>query len=156
MVHGWRRVFRTSVSKDSDSKDPNRNREKQDQTSTPRFGSRFRFFSNPSTPRLHTQPPPSPTLRCRTTTATLPTPPDSPKLQCKTAKNSPRFFFSRSSTPSSPRSPSTLSLLKTTLRISRVSSARLLSEIKKDFRKSYLMSDFLTFPSFFLFLLLFF
>ncbi|XP_058186129.1 E3 ubiquitin-protein ligase WAV3-like [Rhododendron vialii] len=132
MVHGWRRVFCTSVSKDSDSKDPNRNREKQEeQTTTPRFGSRFRFFSNPSTPRLHTQSAPSPTtLRCRTTATTLPTPPDSPKLQCKTAKNSPRFFFSRSSTPSSPRSPSTLSLLKSTLRISRVKCGICLQSVK--------------------------
>ncbi|CAH9086284.1 unnamed protein product [Cuscuta europaea] len=57
------------------------------------------------------QPAPStPSLRCRNTV----TPPaDSPKQQSK----SPRFFHS--SQPSSPRSPSAFSLLKSSLRLSK-------------------------------------
>lgn len=118
MVFGWRRAFCTSISRDGESKPP---KEKQQEPSnnnntnpTPKLGSKFGFFSNPSTPRL---PVPSPSLRCRTvTTATVPTQsvPETPKLQCKT-KNSPRFF--QRSTPSSPRSPSTFSLLRSSLRL---------------------------------------
>ncbi|GFZ18873.1 zinc finger (C3HC4-type RING finger) family protein [Actinidia rufa] len=124
MVVGWRRAFCPSVSRDRDSKEA---KEKKNETSnsnsnsnpSPRFGSKFAFFSNPSTPRLQSQPVLSPGLRCQIVeTASVPTPsaPESPKLQCKT-KNSPRFF--QRSNPSSPRSPSTFSLLKSSLRIHR-------------------------------------
>ncbi|KAM3286044.1 E3 ubiquitin-protein ligase WAV3 isoform X1 [Capsicum chacoense] len=116
MVLGWRRAFCTSIPRDRDTK------EKQDSTNptpSPRISSKFGFFSNPSTPRFQSPPVSSSILRCRTTAAPPPTStiqavsaPGSPKLQCKT-KNSPRFF--NSSTPSSPRSPSTFSLLKSSL-----------------------------------------
>ncbi|CAL5361066.1 unnamed protein product [Camellia sinensis] len=117
MVFRWRRAFCTSISRDGELKLP---KEKQQEPSnnntnpTPKLGSKFGFFSNPSTPRL---PVPSPSLRCRTVTiATVPTQsvPETPKLQCKT-KNSPRFF--QCCTPSSPQSPSTFSLLKSSLRL---------------------------------------
>ncbi|CAI9752970.1 unnamed protein product [Fraxinus pennsylvanica] len=97
MVLGWRRAFCTSIPRDQERDSPI----VKDKSDT-----------NPSTPRLQSQPVSSPSLRCRTTASA----PQSPKLQCKT-KNSPRFFHR--STPSSPRSPSTISLLKSTLRISK-------------------------------------
>ncbi|XP_049381698.1 E3 ubiquitin-protein ligase WAV3 isoform X1 [Solanum stenotomum] len=111
MVLGWRRAFCTSIPRDRDTK------EKQDNTNptpSPRINSKFGFFSNPSTPRFQSPPVSSSILRCRTTaTVQAASAPGSPKLQCKT-KNSPRFF--NRSTPSSPRSPSTFSLLKSSLR----------------------------------------
>ncbi|GFY86707.1 zinc finger (C3HC4-type RING finger) family protein [Actinidia rufa] len=124
MVVGWRRAFGTSVSRDRESKEvkegENSNSNSNPSPSpSPRFGSKFGFFSNPSTPRLQSQPVLNPGLRCRTvTTADSPTAsaPESPKLQSKT-KNSPRFFHR--SNPSSPRSPSTFSLLKSSLRLHR-------------------------------------
>ncbi|KAL8044702.1 hypothetical protein ABFX02_08G062600 [Erythranthe guttata] len=111
MVLGWRRAFCTSIPKDQETDSPII-REKPDPA--PNLRSRFTgFFSDP----------PTPTLRCRTTA----TPPastnksnGSPKLKCKTTRNSPRLFFHRSA-PSSPRSPSTFSLLKSTLRLSKQS-----------------------------------
>ncbi|XP_057491621.1 E3 ubiquitin-protein ligase WAV3-like [Actinidia eriantha] len=118
MVVGWRRAFGTSVSRDRDSKEAKEG-ENSNSNPSPRFGSKFGFFSNPSTPRLQSQPVLNPGLRCRTvTTADSPTDsaPESPKLQSKT-KNSPRFFHR--SNPSSPRSPSTFSLLKSSLRLHR-------------------------------------
>ncbi|XP_059641441.1 E3 ubiquitin-protein ligase WAV3-like [Cornus florida] len=127
MVTGWRRAFCTSIHRDRDSvvnkdkQEHSNNNSNPSPTPSPRFGNKFSFFSNPSTPRLQTQPVSSPSLRCRTTaTATIPTQsvPESPKLQCKT-KNSPSLFHR--SNPSSPRSPSTFSFLKSTLRLSKQS-----------------------------------
>ncbi|GAA0186010.1 ion channel [Lithospermum erythrorhizon] len=127
MVLGWRRAFCTTIPRDQ---------EKQDNTNpspnpSPRSGLKFKFFSssssNPSTPRLQSQqlissPNNKVKLRCKTT----PPPPssmlkintphiqaESPKLRGKTTKNSPRFFSF--SNPSSPRSPSTFSFLKSSL-----------------------------------------
>lgn len=132
MVLGWRRAFCTSIQKDrgSDSSTSTGKQEKntgggdQSNPTTPKLiSSKLSFFSNPSTPRLQSKPLSSPGLRCRTSATTPSTPttvqsqPGSPKLQCNTARNSPRFFH-RSSNPSSPRSPSTFSLLKSTLRLS--------------------------------------
>ncbi|KAL6960824.1 hypothetical protein U1Q18_038587 [Sarracenia purpurea var. burkii] len=129
---GWRRAFCTSVSRDRESKEAKEKREHSNSSNpSPRFGSRFGFFSNPSTPRLQSQPVLSSSLRCRTvTTATVPTPsaPESPKLQCKTTKNSPGFF--QRSNPSSPRSPSTFSLLKSSLRLSRSRCGICLQSVK--------------------------
>ncbi|XP_022872698.1 uncharacterized protein LOC111391685, partial [Olea europaea var. sylvestris] len=102
MVLGWRRAFCTSIPKDQERDSPIL-KDKSNPAG---------FISNPSTPRLLSQPVSSPSLRCSTTASA----PQTPKLHCKT-KNSPRFF--NRSTPSSPRSPSTLSLLKSTLRISK-------------------------------------
>ncbi|CAH9105451.1 unnamed protein product [Cuscuta europaea] len=108
MVLGWRRPFCASIPRDLDSMEQAHTTPQP----SPRFGSKFGFFSNPSTPRMHHSPPPesTPSLRCRTTV----TPPaDSPKHQSK----SPRFFHR--SQPSSPRSPSPFSLLKSSLRLSK-------------------------------------
>ncbi|CAA0817243.1 Zinc finger (C3HC4-type RING finger) family protein [Striga hermonthica] len=112
MVLGWRRAFCTSILKDDSPKPDPRPRIRP---------TRLRgLFSEPSTPRPVT----SPTLRCRTAASAAPTPPpapgdegpQSPKLKCKT-KSSPRFFHR--SAPSSPRSLSTFSRLKSSLRLSK-------------------------------------
>ncbi|KAL6529987.1 hypothetical protein OROMI_028632 [Orobanche minor] len=133
MVLGWRRAFCTSIPKDEERDSPII-REKPEPS--PRIRSRLGgFFSEPSTPKLQSQPV-SPTLRCRTTAVGPPPPPpsasnkdpQSPKLQCKT-KNSPRFFFNRSA-PSSPRSPSTFSLLKSSLRLSKSRCGICLQSVK--------------------------
>ncbi|XP_016560873.2 E3 ubiquitin-protein ligase WAV3 isoform X2 [Capsicum annuum] len=131
MVLGWRRAFCTSIPRDRDTK------EKQDSTNptpSPRISSKFGFFSNPSTPRFQSPPVSSSILRCRTTAAPPSTStiqaasaPGSPKLQCKT-KNSPRFF--NSSTPSSPRSPSTFSLLKSSLGFPKTKCGTCLQTVK--------------------------
>ncbi|KAI3726399.1 hypothetical protein L1987_66196 [Smallanthus sonchifolius] len=101
MVFGWRKAFCTSVPRDVDSDSSVK--------ATPKSGGRFVFFSSssstPSTPRLQSNTDSGPSLRCRTTSATVPeksaSVPVSPKLHCKTSK-SPRLF-QWSSTPSSPR-----------------------------------------------------
>lgn len=137
MVTGWRRAFCTSIPKDRETKILS---EKQRQqhceisnvvVQSPKFSSKFGFFSNPSTPRLQSQHISSPSLQCRTTnnTTTTPTPtssvPNSPRLQCKTEttpkkNSSPRLF--QFSNPLSPKSPSSFSLLKASLRLSKVRS----------------------------------
>ncbi|KDP32155.1 hypothetical protein JCGZ_12616 [Jatropha curcas] len=141
MVTGWRRAFCTSLPKDKDTTvftDKQHCNTTNAAASTvntatttttshsPRISSRFGFFSNPSTPRLQSQPISSPSLRCRTTAASATTPtssvPNSPRLQCKTATTpkksiSPRLF--NFSDPSSPKSPSSFSLLKASLRLSK-------------------------------------
>ncbi|XP_022773904.1 uncharacterized protein LOC111316159 [Durio zibethinus] len=112
MVTGWRRAFCTSIPKKQDSSVLSEKQQQQQQSSTrsPRFTSKFGFFSNPSTPRLQSQPVSSPSLRCRTTSTPNSSLPNSPKLHCKT---------SHFSNPSSSKSPSTFSLLKATLRFSK-------------------------------------
>ncbi|XP_075510555.1 E3 ubiquitin-protein ligase WAV3-like [Primulina tabacum] len=126
MVLGWRRAFCTSIPKDRERDSPII-KEKSETNPSPTIGSRFGgFFSNPSTPRMQSQPVFSPTLRCRTTVNTPSarpnaavqpsSAPQSPKLRCKT-RIAPRFFTR--STPSSPRSPNTFSLLKSSLRLSK-------------------------------------
>ncbi|KAM0032376.1 putative chromatin regulator PHD family [Helianthus debilis subsp. tardiflorus] len=140
MVFAWRRAFCTSVPREPDAdstRKPAKHKHDQDQDhdhdhsgkcNTPKFSSRFVFFSsssNPSTPRLHSHTDSSPNLRCRTRTSSTnrttvqeksASVPVSPKLRCKIG-NSPKLF-QWSSTPSSPRSPSTFSLLKSNLRLS--------------------------------------
>ncbi|KAB2617609.1 hypothetical protein D8674_013478 [Pyrus ussuriensis x Pyrus communis] len=144
MVTGWRRAFCTSIPKDRDSKVRIEKQQCNDNGNqqNPRTSSKFGFFSNPSTPRLQSQPQTQPVvsspggLRCRTTatsTATnTPTSslPNSPKLQCdvssaattpqKTTSYSPRLLFQfQRSNPSSPKSPSRFSILRSTLRLSK-------------------------------------
>ncbi|KAK4367900.1 hypothetical protein RND71_011692 [Anisodus tanguticus] len=118
MVLGWRRAFCTSIPRDRDNTKENQGN--TNPTPSPKLSSKFGFFSNPSTPRLQSPPVSSSLLRCRTTAAPSPTTtvpatsaPGSPRLQCKITKSSPRFF--NRSTPSSPRSPSTFSFLKSSL-----------------------------------------
>ncbi|GAA0174526.1 ion channel [Lithospermum erythrorhizon] len=126
MVLGWRRAFCTTIPRD---------REKQDNSNpspSSKLGSKFKLFSssssssNPPTPRLQSydfqqqvSSPKSVTLRCRTTAAPPPlsTTVTLPPLRCKTPKSSPRLF--NFSCPSSPRSPSTFSFLKSSLRNSK-------------------------------------
>ncbi|XP_019173047.1 PREDICTED: uncharacterized protein LOC109168481 isoform X1 [Ipomoea nil] len=122
MVLGWRRPFCTSIPRDRDSSSATSKDKppQEQQTATlpsPRLGaSKFAFFSNPSTPRLQSHPVSTSGLRCRTTVTPPPSSvPESPKLQSK----SPRFFHR--SNPSSPRSPSTFSILKASLRLSKQS-----------------------------------
>ncbi|KAF5738055.1 hypothetical protein HS088_TW13G00949 [Tripterygium wilfordii] len=120
MGTGWRRVFCTSIPNDRNKQQPQQKcNDVNSSNKSPRFTSKFGFFSNPSTPRFQSQPVSSPTLRCRTTTST-PTYslPNSPKLQCTTETTkklkSPRLF--NFSNPSSPKSPSAFSLLKPSFR----------------------------------------
>ncbi|KAL8200509.1 hypothetical protein R6Q57_011848 [Mikania cordata] len=145
MVLAWRRAFCTSISRESDSttmeelKHDHHDRQirNNSSSSTPKFATRFAFFSssssNPSTPRIRSNHSvSSPNLRCRTT-ATVPAPsrsvPLSPKLQCETS-NSPRFFL-RSSNPSSPRSSSPFSFLKSSLRLCTRRCGLCLQSVKK-------------------------
>ncbi|EEF33477.1 protein binding protein, putative [Ricinus communis] len=122
MVTGWRRAFCTSIPKERETPiftDKKQQQQCSSSSHSPRISSKFGFFSNPSTPRLQSQPVSStPSLRCRTTTATTPTSsvPNSPKLQSKKSKSPRLFHFSN---PSSPKSPSSFSLLKATLRLSK-------------------------------------
>ncbi|KAG5059155.1 hypothetical protein GLYMA_01G019300v4 [Glycine max] len=123
MVTGWRRAFCTSIPKDREPKVLTEKQQQQPQqqhcentTTTTNnnnnnHSSKFGFFSNPSRPRCESQPSSTPSLRCQTTCSV----PNSPKLQCKT--KTPRLFHN--SNPSSPKSPSSFSLLKSTLRISK-------------------------------------
>lgn len=133
MVAGWRRAFCTSIPKDRESKVLTEKQQHCDNNTnqSPKTSSKFAFFSNPSTPRTHSQPVISPGLRCRTTVAagtSTSSVPSSPKLQCSTAKtpkkqNSPRLL--QLSNPSSPKSPSSFSLLKASLRLSKVNKTKL-------------------------------
>ncbi|KAM5576938.1 E3 ubiquitin-protein ligase WAVH1-like [Rosa sericea] len=149
MVTGWRRAFCTSIPKDRHTKVVTEKQQQQcENTNTtnnqsPKITSKFGFFSsNPSTPRLQSQPVSTPSLRCRTTAATAPTTPNSslpnsPKLQCnvppttttpKKPTYSPRLFHR--SNPSSPKSPSSFSLLKSTLRLNKSRCGICLQSVK--------------------------
>ncbi|KAK4426499.1 putative E3 ubiquitin-protein ligase EDA40 [Sesamum alatum] len=108
MVLGWRRAFCTSIPKDQERDSPII-KDKSDPSPSPRLTSRFGgFFSTPSTPRLHSHPVAPPSAAVPSNSA-----PQSPRLHCKTRDSH------RSSTPSSPRSPSTFSLLKSSMRLSK-------------------------------------
>ncbi|KAL4335832.1 hypothetical protein GQ457_07G005250 [Hibiscus cannabinus] len=111
MVSGWRRAFCTSIT----NKQPGKHQQQQsNESKTPRFSSKFGFFSNPSTPRFQSQPPSNPPSSL----------PNTPKLHCKTS----HFSNPPSSLPNTPKlhcktshfsNPSSFSLLKTTLRLSK-------------------------------------
>ncbi|KAK4748874.1 hypothetical protein SAY87_015460 [Trapa incisa] len=136
MVIGWRRAFCTSIPKEDRGTKVLTDKEQQNQTSaasSPRISSKFGFFSTFSTPRLQPQPDSTASgLRCRTgtTAAACASAPQSPRLQCKTIKaptpkkcssapSSPRLFHLSSSSPSSPKTVSSFSFLKASLRLSR-------------------------------------
>ncbi|CAN4079855.1 unnamed protein product [Withania somnifera] len=122
MVLGWRRAFCTSIPRDRDTKEI-----KQDNTNptpSPTINSKFGVFSNP---RFQSPPVSSSLLRCRTATVQAASAPGSPKLQCK-IKNSPKFFYR--STPTSPRSPSTFSLLKSSLSFYKTKCGTCLQTVK--------------------------
>lgn len=114
MGTGWRRAFCTTIPRDH--ADTTSISDKQ-QTSpshspVPRSCAKLAFLSggsNPTTPRLQSQPISSPSLRCRTTTnaSEPPSTNESPMFHSKTT---PRA--AKSSNPSSPRSPLKLSLFK--------------------------------------------
>ncbi|XP_065874529.1 E3 ubiquitin-protein ligase WAVH1 [Euphorbia lathyris] len=140
MVTGWRRAFCTSIPKDTET--PNSTTTASAAANSPRIGSKFGFFSNPSTPRLHSQsqsqPVSTPTLRCRTTAAAATAPtssvPNSPKLQCNTTSSTPKNSISprlfNFSNPSSPKSPSSFSILKSAFRLSKSRCGVCLQNVK--------------------------
>ncbi|OIV94460.1 hypothetical protein TanjilG_25522 [Lupinus angustifolius] len=129
MVTGWRKAFCKSIPKDI-NREPKVLSNKQHQhcdtttnnntNKSPKTSSKFGFFSNPSTPRSQSNTVTGPNLRCRTSLTTCSNP-NSPKLQCNNQKkhnntNSPRLF--QQSSPKSV-SPSSFSLLKATLHLSK-------------------------------------
>ncbi|EPS65336.1 hypothetical protein M569_09440 [Genlisea aurea] len=106
MVLGWRKVFCTAVPDDGEGDSP-MVREKSGLSVS--IASRFSgIFSNPSTPR--------PKSRSGGPPAEGSFEPETPKLECKSKIS--EGLFNRSA-PSSPRSPSTFSLLKSSLRVSK-------------------------------------
>ncbi|WCJ32046.1 Zinc finger (C3HC4-type RING finger) family protein [Euphorbia peplus] len=120
MVTGWRRAFCTSIPKDTDQ----HLRHSPAAADSPTISSKFGFFSNPSTPRLQSQP----NLRCRTTAAAATTPTSSVPNSPKQKSISPRLF--NFSNPSSPKSPSSFSILKSAFRISKSRCGVCLQNVK--------------------------
>ncbi|KAF5740117.1 hypothetical protein HS088_TW11G00182 [Tripterygium wilfordii] len=111
MGTGWRRAFCTTIHRDQDSVIKEKQQTSPSSSPSPRSCTRLGFFSggsNPITPRLHSQPVSSPSLRCRTPAASLSTN-ESPRLQSKITANETK---SLGSNPSSPRSPLKLSFFK--------------------------------------------
>ncbi|KDP41529.1 hypothetical protein JCGZ_15936 [Jatropha curcas] len=113
MGTGWRRAFCTTIPRDSDNSSVSDKQQTSPSPSpSPRSYAKLGFLSggsNPTTPRLHSQPVSSPSLRCRTVTNTVEpsSTTESPVLHCKNTPKAPK-----SSNPSSPRSPLKLSLFK--------------------------------------------
>lgn len=111
MGTGWRKAFCTTISKDSES--IHNHRKSSTPNPSPRSCVRLGFFSNPSTPRLHSdhhhQPLTPPdvavaaavSLECKTSSSTSSTPKSAKSQRGTVASN-----------PSSPRSPLKLSLFK--------------------------------------------
>lgn len=129
MGTGWRRAFCTTISRDSGSSSLSDKQQRSPSSSpSPRSCTRLGFFSgssNPSTPRLQSQPVSSPSLRCHTTSeaAQAQIVDESPRLQCNTStpktSKSPRTLLALNQT--SPRSPLKLSLFKNSFKF-RVST----------------------------------
>lgn len=117
MGTGWRRAFCTTIPRDPEIATVS---EKQQQhvaspspSPSPRSCTKLGFFTNPSTPRLQSQPVSSPRMRCRTATAEAPSTDESPRLQCKTTPKATKTLKPLlGSNPSSPRTPLKLSLFK--------------------------------------------
>ncbi|XP_076893588.1 putative E3 ubiquitin-protein ligase EDA40 [Bidens hawaiensis] len=109
MVFGWRKAFCKSLPRE------------------PNSGSAIKPIRDESE---HDSDPLYPSLRCRTTSVTIPTEsasaPASPRLHCNNKK-----LFQSSSTPSSPRSHSTFSIIKSTLRFSENRCGLCLHSVKR-------------------------
>ncbi|KAJ1379648.1 Zinc finger, RING-type [Sesbania bispinosa] len=114
MGTGWRRAFCTRDPETTIS--DKQHRRSPSPSPSPRSCARLGFLSggsNPSTPRLQSQPVASPSLRCRTIAEAAATVNDSPRVQSKStprATKSPKTVST--SNPTSPRSPLKLSLFK--------------------------------------------
>ncbi|KAL4020007.1 hypothetical protein IC575_018771 [Cucumis melo] len=128
---GWRRAFCTSIPKDTLSTDIS------NESLSPRISSKFGFFSNPSTPpsQSRRQPDhPGLGLRCRTSVATSVSTPsstsNSPKLMTQKKTGASRLLF-HFSNPSSPKSPSGFSFIKTGLRLSKSRCGICLQSVKR-------------------------
>lgn len=130
MVTGWRRAFCTSIPRDKEPRIITEKKQHCDNNSSstnqsPKISSKFGFFSNPSTPKCQSQPVSSGSgLRCRTSVAATCSVPNSPKLQCTSNPKTPKSNHS-----SNPSSPSSFSILKATLRLSKVSQTKSYSAI---------------------------
>ncbi|KAH9690156.1 E3 ubiquitin-protein ligase WAV3 [Citrus sinensis] len=135
MATGWRRAFCTTIPRDPEIAAVS---EKQQQQSaspspspSPRSCTKLGFFSNPSTPRLQSQPVSSPGMRCRTATPEAPSTNESPRLQCKTTPKATKTLKqSLGSNPSSPRSPLKLSLFRNSFKF-RTSCGICLNSVKR-------------------------
>ncbi|KAH7567602.1 hypothetical protein JRO89_XS07G0101300 [Xanthoceras sorbifolium] len=120
MGTGWRRAFCTTIPRDSEVTTAVSDKQQQSPSPSvspsPRSCTKLGFFtgsSNPSAPRLQSQPVSSPSLRCGNTSLEAAPISESPRLQCKTtprATKGPKPVLG--SNPSSPRSPLKLSLFK--------------------------------------------
>ncbi|PON59644.1 Cdk-activating kinase assembly factor [Parasponia andersonii] len=125
MGTGWRRAFCTTISRDQESKNSEKQQRSPSPSPSPRSCTRLGFFSggsNPSTPRLQSQSVSSTqSLRCRTNSDTTTAQSSNtnvnecPKLKRNTTatpktSKSPRTLLG--SNPTSPRSPLKLSLFK--------------------------------------------
>ncbi|XP_044481197.1 E3 ubiquitin-protein ligase WAV3-like [Mangifera indica] len=119
MGTGWRRAFCTTIPRDSEITTPS---DKQQHFASPsnspgpRSCTKLGFFtasSNPSTPRLQSQPVSSPSSPCRNTTLETASTNESCRVQCKsTPKSTKSPKTLQGSNPNSPRSPLKLSLFK--------------------------------------------
>uniref|UniRef100_A0A5B7B6N6 RING-type E3 ubiquitin transferase n=1 Tax=Davidia involucrata TaxID=16924 RepID=A0A5B7B6N6_DAVIN len=137
MGTGWRRAFcRIPKDREATINADKQHQSYQSQSPSPRSCAKLGFLSggsNPSTPRLQSQPVTSPSLRCRTSTVAANDSLISPKLQCKTTTNTPKSTTKSprsllGSNPSSPRSP--FSIFKNSLRLSRNSCGICLQRVK--------------------------
>ena len=109
MVSGWRRTFRTSNTIPQNTHEPEICDYYNNINSSPKITSNFSFFSTPSLIPTRTNSPLSKHQCNYNNNARTPSP---------TKRYSPTSFHQ--STPSSPNSPSAFSLLKSTLRLSKV------------------------------------
>ncbi|KAG9439959.1 hypothetical protein H6P81_020124 [Aristolochia fimbriata] len=132
MGTGWRRAFCTSIPRDPEPEKQQNHPSPPSPSPSPRSCAKLSFFSNPSTPRLQSQPVASPGgLRCRIAATSPTTVQDSPRLVCKTTptSKSPRLF--QASNPSSPKSPSRFALFRSPrLRLSKSSCGICLQSVK--------------------------
>ncbi|KAI4387183.1 hypothetical protein MLD38_005032 [Melastoma candidum] len=138
VVSGWRRAFCTSLPKHDDSNYSSKTSKpsvvkdgrRTPGHTTPRFVSKFGFFSNPSTPRVPPNPTSTANLRCRTTPSTPSASTPSPSVPGGSPRGSIPFP-PKTSTPSSPKSPSpSFFLLKSTLRLSKTRCGICLQNMK--------------------------